>query len=65
MFISPLRLITAVIRLVPSDSCISTYRVMPKLSGEHVGRAVPSPEGRHLALLEWNTATDAWMIEHF
>jgi hypothetical protein len=32
---------------------------------EHVGRAVPSPEGRHLALLEWNTATDAWMIEHF
>lgn len=32
---------------------------------ENVGWAVTSPDGRHLALLEWNTASNAWMIENF
>jgi hypothetical protein len=32
---------------------------------ENIGCAVPSPDGRHLALLEWNTTSNAWMIENF
>jgi eukaryotic-like serine/threonine-protein kinase len=32
---------------------------------ETVQWAVTSPDGRHLALLEWNTASNAWMIENF
>jgi len=32
---------------------------------ENVQWAVPSPDGRHLALLEWNTTSNAWMIENF
>jgi hypothetical protein len=32
---------------------------------ENVASAVPSPDGRHLALLKWNTTSNAWMIENF
>jgi hypothetical protein len=32
---------------------------------ETVQWAVTSPDGRHLALLEWTTASNAWMIENF
>jgi hypothetical protein len=32
---------------------------------ENVGWAVTSPDGRHLALRERNTTSNAWMIENF
>jgi hypothetical protein len=32
---------------------------------ENVQWAVTSPDARHLALLEWNTTSSAWMIENF
>ena len=32
---------------------------------ENVEWAVPSPDGRHLALLEWATTGNAWVIENF
>jgi Tol biopolymer transport system component len=33
--------------------------------GENVGWAVPSPDGHHLALAEWNTMSNVWMVEGF
>jgi hypothetical protein len=27
--------------------------------------AIPSPDGHHLAFLEYTTANNAWMIENF
>jgi hypothetical protein len=35
------------------------------LGGPTVPWAVPSPDGRHLAICEWNLSANIWMMENF
>src|SRR5260370_28908391 len=37
----------------------------PFLGGPAVPWAVPSPDGRHLAICVWNISANIWMIENF
>jgi hypothetical protein len=38
---------------------------LPQTAGGYDTYAIPSPDGHHLAFLEYTTANNAWMIENF
>jgi hypothetical protein len=40
-------------------------RVLRQQAGIFKTWGIPSPDGRHLAFLEWTSANNVWMIENF
>ncbi len=39
--------------------------LLRQTAGGYDTYAIPSPDGHHLAFLEYTTANNAWMIENF
>jgi len=37
----------------------------PFMSGSSAAWAVPSPDGRHLAICSWSISANMWMLENF